>query len=243
VKSWPALAPDDFAEGAVHVIGIDLSKVGAGAELEGVMDEVERRRAAAFRAEIDRRRFRAGRVSLRRILGRTLGCSAEHVPLTEGPHGKPMLAPGSGGRVGFNVSHSGELVLVAIAHDRELGVDVERHGAVDIHSIASAVFSPREQAALFAMELAAQADAFFRLWARKEAILKAEGGGFLLPTTTFSVTLARNDARILEGLEPRRWWLQDLPVPEGYAAALAVEGDEPRLRLWSGERLVVEGAA
>ncbi|HWV38890.1 MAG TPA: 4'-phosphopantetheinyl transferase superfamily protein [Vulgatibacter sp.] len=243
MNDWPALAADDFAEGSVHVIGIDVSGAGAGAGLEGLLDEGERRRSAAFRAEIDRRRFRAGRVSLRLLLGRILGCSPVRVPLAEGPHGKPVLAPDAGVRVGFNVSHSGDLVLVAIARNRELGVDVERHSGVDIHSIASTVFSSREQAALLEMEPSAQADAFFRLWARKEAILKAEGGGFLLPTTTFSVTLARDDARLLEGMDPRRWWLRDLPVPEGYAAALAVEGGEPQLHLWSGEDLVVEGAA
>lgn len=240
MSPWQPFDLGHIDERVVHVIQIDLGQVRLGPGLDRDLIAAERQRLAAFRRDIDRDLAQAGRWVVRRALGFLLGCPPSHVPICEGAHGKPELATPRHSPLRFNVSHSGQLVLVALAHGREVGVDVERFTSVDLRQIASAVFSPAENEALDAFPRTEQTAAFFRCWARKEAIIKAEGTGFLRPTTSFTVSLDAGDARVLAG-DLRPWWLTDLPVLEGHAAALAVEGEALVVRLWDGNGLVEAG--
>src|SRR5207253_10188751 len=96
--------------------------------------------------------------------------------LAYGARGKPALADGDGLR--FNVAHSHGLALVAVARGRELGVDLERVRPLPAaEAIARRFFSARERAVLDALPLRRRLDAFLSLWTRKEAFLKATGGG------------------------------------------------------------------
>jgi len=159
--------------------------------------------------------------ALRLLLGRHLGEEPGALRVVRRPGGKPALAePWSW--LGFNVAHSGGLMLVALARDREVGVDVERiDPARAAGPIADAVFSPREAAVLRRLPEPARTQAFFSCWTRKEACVKATGEGI--------AGLERLDVlgrRRVEGL-----WLFDLAVDEGYAGALAVTGRRPGVRL------------
>ena len=127
------------------------------------------------------------------------------------PHGKPYLAEPAGHDLRFNLSHTRGLALVALAHGREVGVDVEavRPGR-RAQGIADRWFTQAEADALRAAD---DPDAlFFRLWARKEAYLKATAEGYL-------GGLGRFDA-----LAPELpgWEFHDVDAGEGYAAALAL---------------------
>ena len=69
--------------------------------------------------------------------------------------------------------------------------------------------------------------AFFRCWTRKEAYIKAKGEGLSLPLHEFDVSIGPNEPQALlatrpDPLEAGHWILRDVPVPAGYAAALAV---------------------
>src|SRR5262245_2338852 len=86
------------------------------ADLERCLSPDERQRMNAFRVPRDRRRYLVGRGLLRRLLGRYLAREAHELQFGYSPHGKPYLAPGSAPRrLQFSVSHSGELVLIALA--------------------------------------------------------------------------------------------------------------------------------
>jgi 4'-phosphopantetheinyl transferase len=70
-------------------------------------------------------------------------------------------------------------------------------------------------------------EAFFRCWTRKEAFIKAKGGGLSIPLDQFDVSVAEDQPAALLGtrpdaLEASRWSLHNLPVKPGYAGALAV---------------------
>lgn len=102
--------------------------------------------------------------------GRPVG-SAE---LRPGEHGKPRLAGGPG----FNLSHSGDAAVVALAPDLELGVDLERPGRRRPHAeLARRFFCSREADAVAAAEGVAREALFLQLWTAKEAVLKALGRG------------------------------------------------------------------
>ena len=160
--------------------------------------------------------------ALRRLLGRYLGEEPDAIGFVRGPGGKPELAK-SWSRLRFNLSHSGSLALVALAGDREVGVDVERLDPARASAvIVDAVFSPREASILRPLREPARTRAFFSCWTRKEACAKATGEGV--------AALERLDVlgrRRVEGLR-----LCDLDVGDGYAAALAVAGRAPKVRLF-----------
>ncbi len=152
---------------------------------------------------------------------------------------KPALAADfAHSRLQFSVSHSGELVLVAVALGRAVGVDVERiRTDIAVGQIATRFFSAHEQDALARLAADRQHEAFFACWARKEAYIKARGDGLNLPLDSFDVEfLPGRPARLVETrhdpAEARRWTLQELDAGEGYQAALAVEGEGWKLKCW-----------
>ena len=187
----------------------------------------EAARARRMRAKRRRREFLVCRGALRRILATTLGIDALAVPVVEGAHGKPRLEPSGVPPVGFNVSHSGDRFVVSIALGMEPGVDVERiRPRRGIEGLSRRFFSPAEQT-----EVAAAPDpliAFYRIWTRKEAVIKADGRGVGIGLDRFDVNAGEppclRDAR-WEGAAPReatRWSIHALEASPGYAAALAV---------------------
>ncbi|MDP1800257.1 MAG: 4'-phosphopantetheinyl transferase superfamily protein [Bacteroidota bacterium] len=86
--------------------------------------------------------------------------------------GKPYY---NGGRKKFNISHSRDYVVVAFS-DQEVGADVECVSDFDIKSI-SHYFHPKETE--YIIDSLDQKEAFFKLWTRKEAYLKATGKGIV----------------------------------------------------------------
>jgi 4'-phosphopantetheinyl transferase len=218
----------------VHVwrLSLDLSDDRL-ASFASVLTESERLRAAAFVLERDRRAFVATRGALRRLLSAYLGGPApSEIRLAIGAHGKPHLVDNA---VRFNVSHSGTLALLAFSRTREVGIDVERHRPIaNVQALASDVFSAAELDALARVGCDAQSqrEAFFRCWSRKEAFIKATGLGLAQPLEDFDVTLAPDDARLLDvrtrhgAPGPRRWCMRDLPIDSGYSAAIVVESED-----------------
>jgi 4'-phosphopantetheinyl transferase len=180
--------------------------------------------------------FTAGRGLLREILGKYLEVQPEELHFDAGVHGKPYLScnKGSNGRLHFNLSHSGTLFLLAVSADREVGVDVEQlRTDAPYPDMARLAFSPREQKELFALPEHLQRSAFYRCWTRKEACMKACGAGFALQSNSFDVCLLPDSPAVLSTPDgSSHWVLQDIAVPEGYCAALAVEGASPDIRFF-----------
>lgn len=199
----------------------------------------ELRRAERFYFQKDRHNFVVAHGLLRTILSRYLGMEPSRLRFDYSPYGKPTLAitPGQD-TLSFNLSHSGRLVLYAIARGREIGIDVERVRPVaEVEQIAERFFSVQENATLRAVPASLKHEAFFTCWTRKEAFIKARGEGLSLPLDQFDVSLARGEsARLLsiqgDPQEAARWSLQGLIPGPGYVAALAVEGHGWRLKCW-----------
>lgn len=185
-----------------------------------LLDE-ERERASRFVFAHDGRRWAAARAALRSILGRLLDRPPLDVALAYGPHGKPSLADPAA-ELRFNLSHSGRYAVVAVTRGREVGVDVERLRRIsDAEAIVARHFAPAEIAAYRALPDGARLEAFFRLWVRKEAVLKATGAGL-------SAELEETE-RLAQA-----YTVVELPSPEGTVAALATEPPLGRLvvRAW-----------
>lgn len=135
----------------------------------------------------------------------------------------------------FNLSHSGDLALIAVSQHSAVGVDVERwRDNVEHLEIAERFFSPYERDALRALsgngdDSERMLRGFFSTWSRKEAYLKATGHGISRGLHHFDVTLERADALALptellaDRLDPdavARWHLSHVAIDPGYSAAL-----------------------
>jgi phosphopantetheinyl transferase len=127
---------------------------------------VERERAKRILSPVRRRRWIASRWALRTVLGAYLSRGPAAVELRIEPRGKPRLAAES--RLRFNLSHSSNLALVAVAFDREVGVDVERLGD--------------------------RPSAFYEAWVRREAVAKCLGTGLGRPQPDSAVAVSHLDA-------------------------------------------------
>ena len=173
------------------------------ASAEQVDDLAERARADRFHREVHRRRFRGRRGALRRLLGGYLGRDPRRIEFDLGDHGKPELVEGAG--LAFNLTHTGDHFLIAVARGRALGVDLEEHRLrTEVDRMAHQVLAPGELAVFEQLPESERRTAFFRSWTRKEAVLKATGEGFSMDPRTLDLGL---DERPRE-----RLWR---PVPEG----------------------------
>jgi 4'-phosphopantetheinyl transferase len=236
----PLPGNDAVRENEVHVwrVALDWRPENLHA-LRQIISPDERERMDRFYLEPDRRRYLVGRGVLRKLLGRCLGVNPDKLRFDYGAYEKPSLAADlAHSRLQFSVSHSAELVLIAVALGRAIGVDVERiRTDIAVGNIASRFFSAREQSTLAHLSAERQHEAFFACWTRKEAYIKARGDGLNLPLDEFDVNfLPGRAARLVETrhdpAEARRWTLRELDAGDGYKAALAVEGEGWALKCW-----------
>jgi 4'-phosphopantetheinyl transferase len=158
------------------------------APLMHILSPEERARADKFHFEVDRKRYVLARGLLPLLLGHCLGRPAKQLQFQYGEFGKPRLARGLHPFMQFNLSHSGDLVLIALSR-RALGVDIERiRTNVATGEIAAGFFSADESRDLATLALGTRCAAFFAYWTGKEAHLKARGDGLSLPPEKFDVS-------------------------------------------------------
>jgi len=167
----------------------------------------EKVRADRLRDPLLRHRFMLARAFLRRALGARLGRDPDGLEFHYSAGGKPLLDG-----IHFNLSHTADRLALVISTRHPVGVDIEVLRAVDARAIAGVHFAPAEAATL--ARSAEPLPAFFRLWTRKEAVLKAHGLGI-----THSLAVL-----------PKAW-VRDFVPGIGYAGALAWVGDETPLAI------------
>jgi 4'-phosphopantetheinyl transferase len=240
-SSWyPPPEPLMLANNEVHVwrASLDLP-VSQMRSLQNTLAAEEQRRAERYYFLKDRERFIVARGLLRDILGRYLKMEPGQLRFCHNSYGKPGLAGETGAEtLCFNVSHSYGLAVYAVTRGRAVGADVERiRPDLAEEDIIERFFSPREVAALRALPVDMQPEAFFHCWTRKEAYIKAKGTGLSIPLDAFDVSLSPKESAVLLNVsgnpqETSRWSLQELSVDSGYAAALAVEGHDWQLKCW-----------
>jgi 4'-phosphopantetheinyl transferase len=170
----------------------------------------EQHRHLAYRLPDDRKRFLRSRAGLRILLADQLDCSAAAVDIAIGAHGKPFCPGGPQ----FNLSHSGDLILLALHPSSQVGVDVEqRRPGVDWARLAKRVFSKPQLEQLSQLPDSVQQEDFLAQWCAMEAQLKAAGTGFS-GLDQWRETVAQSG-----GLPMRTWRLM---LPQDYVGALTL---------------------
>jgi 4'-phosphopantetheinyl transferase len=244
MNTWRTPGSDPAVrENDVHVWLISvLAELAHLEDWAGILTLEEMARARSFVFEKDKNRYIVARGLLRRILGGYLGEKPEAVLFATRKRQKPVLAGAGSGGLAFNISHSKDYIIYAVARDREVGIDIEHLRPFEnCDQIVNQFFSKNEIREYFALPDRLRQRAFFTCWTRKEAFLKAVGEGLYLPLDQFSVS---PDPLVQAGIEihsgypvGRGWSLRDVALPnDQYVSALVVEGPEYELTCWEWRR-------
>jgi 4'-phosphopantetheinyl transferase len=178
-----------------------------------------------------RERFVAGRAALRRLLSQRLGVPPREVALRSGAGGKPELDVPGTPPLHFSVSHSGAVVLVAIATG-PIGIDLEgprqlRHAL----EVAARTFARSELELLARLPSVARPRRFLEIWTAKEAVLKASEG--LPGLRGVEVTPGPDGAICAAGAGDGRWAVRTFEPAPGYVGAVAAESLPAALEILS----------
>ena len=238
--NWPvSSAVPRLETQAVHVWAAPLSLATEQIEaLESLLSSDELERADRFRFPHLRSRYVAARGSLRVLLGRYLEREPAALEFNYSSRGKPDLKGQGAEPLHFNLAHSHDLALIAVTRAAPVGVDVEWIRPMrDADGIATRFFSARESESLRSVPAAEQDAAFFSLWTRKEAWLKATGDGISESLSKFEVTfLSADEPRVLaiagDPAAGAAWSLCALNPGADFVGALAIQTPSVHLQCW-----------
>ena len=213
---------------AVWVDTIDLEEDEVRS-FAGLLSKAELTRAARYRFERDRRRYKVRHGILRQLLARYLNCAAPKIEIRSDEKGKPHAVDRTQAEsLQFSLSHSAGMAVFAFTRATGIGIDIERiSGFPEMQAFAEMNFTPVEIRELDDGAEGMRLETFFKLWARKEAVLKASGDGLAVPLNRVDVSSPSGFARPwvaakIEGECPaREFRFKDLPVVPGFAVALA----------------------
>jgi 4'-phosphopantetheinyl transferase len=174
---------------------------------EYLLNSDEQSRADRFYFSKHKRRFTTARAAMRIILARYLNTSPERLEFTYNAQGKPSVVNSQ--KLQFNLSHTGEIAILAVGKGFPVGVDIEQYSARPYDGIAKTLFSETELYGLLKAPPSLKAALFFHVWAQKEAFIKASGLGLSYPTKEFTVPTTFPTKQLVEDpLHNMTWQLR-----------------------------------
>jgi 4'-phosphopantetheinyl transferase len=193
------------------------------AELGGFLTDDEKARLDRIVSATRRERARTAWGARRVILARILGREPRDIVIVRHGRGAPTV-DASGHPLHVSLSHSEDWMLLAVSRMHRVGADIERIDPdADVVRLAQRFFTTDEAATLSALPEDEARRVFFRIWTRKEAVLKGLGGG--VPSRLRAVPVGADEGRQVVRIGVSDWTLHGLAAPADYATALAVRGD------------------
>ncbi len=241
-KDWPTTSDNiTLSKGRVDVWAVSLD---AGqdclTECGSLLSVDEKSRAERFHFEADKRCYTIARGSLRKLIGLYLKREARSITFQINEYGKPSLEDDVA--LSFNISHSGEMAVMAFSYGRKVGVDIEFiRENIDHESLSVRFFSRAETLVLKSLAEKDRLKCFYETWTRKEAFIKAVGKGLSIPLDQFDVSVgvgvspALIDVRY-DRINSSEWCMSGIALNASFAGAIVVEGGEVEIRhfrIWS----------
>ena len=209
-------------EGGVEVCFADLAATRSDAEAgTSMLAREELERASRLRFAPDRRRYLASHLALRSAISIRTGVPTTAIELWTGVHGKPEIRGLDGFQ--FSMSRAGDIAAFAFAAV-PVGIDVVTMASGQSLREAAVEFcSPDELTAITRLPATGQIEVLARVWARKEALLKATGDGLCRHPSGITAWHdgARRPDRCTARLGDDVWLVQDVAGPDGYCTAVA----------------------
>jgi 4'-phosphopantetheinyl transferase len=220
---WPDVPGGTVAHqlgDGLTVLRFDLGE--AGTPPADLLDAASLARAARLTQPREGRRLLAAHAILRSVLADALGRPAHALHLIAGAHGKPQLPTAA---LHFNMSRSGDHLLIALSRSGEVGADIERLRPLPQPAdLALASLTARELARWRATAPYERDACLLRYWTRKEACLKAAGVGLGLAPARIEVLDDDAPCALTLRTLNRDWrlTLESLTMPAGLVAAVAM---------------------
>ncbi len=237
-------APEPIAP--IEVCYLDLTKASAAITmLWPLLSVTEKEKALAYRFANDRNRFILGRGAIRRWVGQRLNIKAEDLRIVENEYGKPMVSPEMNfAKIDFNISHSGDLIALALGTDRPIGIDIEQIRPLEeSDQLTQQSFDANEKQLYFSANRNTRSRLFLNTFSQKEACLKQIGVGLSLPMSqVHTACLAITRSRVTVDLAPLgkhvTLEIHPLALPTNYVGALATANSEISIRYVAPQFLI-----
>ncbi len=192
----------------------------------------ERKRAFRYHLPIHRQRFIAARSSLRQILSNYIKFDPKEFVFIYDEHEKPHLNIPAYPQLQFNLSHSSNMAVYAFTLNHPIGIDIEKVQSEYNQAVADRFFSTQENEQLLQFSAHERIAGFYRIWSRKEAIIKAIGKGLSLPLTSFTVS-AKDITEVIILDNRDHWTLIPLQIRTGYQSAVATNQPVRKVIYWN----------
>lgn len=163
----------------MHVWYIRQEGIKPSEDLMKLLSTEEQRRALRYHSHQKQADYILAHGTLRRVLAAYTGLSPDEIEYGYNGFGKPYLAnPPDGFGIRFNMTHDERLICYIVAVDQDVGIDVERiKRDFEWAQILRSYFTPQEASVIAGLPDEWQHQAFFWIWTRREALLKADGAG------------------------------------------------------------------
>ncbi len=221
------------------ILPVDVWTVDVGSgvsfcdsEVNNILSREEVGRARRFRFEKDARRFLYRRLALRKILSRYFCQRAEKLVFRSNENGKPWVVNDREISISwkFNFSHSGDIAMLALVRDHEVGIDVEYSckPLPDLYEVLEVVCSRMEFEQFCGLPESRHQEVFYKIWTTKEAYLKALGTGLSREPDTVHLKIGRtgDDVELIfDNSEKIGWQFISFVPRQDYLTTLALRSD------------------
>ena len=208
----------------VHLWGINRNVYNEQKNYsEYFLDEDEQNRTQRFRFSKNHDLFVIGRYYTKIMLAYYTMSHPESIKIIPDSFGKPT----SERNLFFNISHSGDQLLVGFSKSK-IGVDIERNDpAVDIEKVGKSHFSEVELQEMMSYTRDERTEAFFEIWTKKEALIKGIGKGLSIPLQDFNVTKRNGKVfwKFPADNKYGNWYVHNIETKQGFKSAFATQND------------------
>ena len=209
----------------IHLYTVSIPELkGRLKSLSSCLSKEEQARASRFLNPEHGDNHRCVRGLLRQLLSRYLVTEPSSIRFEYADHGKPYLI--NSPDLHFNLSHSRDMASVTVYREAEIGVDIEyMRPQKNLAGMIRHVASEREQIELNALDETDVYDAFYRLWTRKEAFIKAVGRGLGMGLRSIHIGTQASDfplAVTYKNKQQKKCLISDIKAPENYRQAICV---------------------
>lgn len=230
----------------IHIWKIDLDTIRYKPKtFLFLLSAEEIARCDQFVSQSNHYRYQVTHCMKRLILASYLDNDPQCLHFKLGKWGKPAIANQNALSLQFNISHSHNLILIAITAKDAVGLDVEYQAKkIPIESLAKLIFSPAEKISFSALKSQEEKEkAFFRSWTRKEAYLKAKGVGLMMEElSNIFVDMSEfpsNEWIKVSPLEKISWKLFPLHAGESYTASVVATAHQKNLFTYDANQLEI----
>lgn len=214
----------------VHIYSLEISAYKEAAlKLLSKLPEAEKLKIAKYKFQKDQINAVTTFYLRRLIISNYTGLNLDEIIIDYSQYGKPYLSNSDFKEIKFNYSHSkGQFVFVTTKNS-EIGVDIElKKNFSEIAQVAKRNFSESEFKLFMNTESEAERiNSFYKIWTRKEALLKAIGTGILPELKNFSVIdeYEKEVSSCTMLIDKNSWIICDLDSPENYVSSVAYQSE------------------